>query len=673
MRKESTQTKKSADKKIPKKFYKPLSEKKFKSILRTSVSKNEKQLLEEAFVKNENGKLILKLPEQPEKQKKLSGLLNMIHKSRSGVKTFRLVILVILIGAPIIFTVFFLDKLAASKTESVLESLSGTDVTVEGLDVELLKARVSVDKLAFADLSDDMTDIWALDGIVIDGSWPALMVKRFVMDSVQAHISYKVPRSYPAVYPESGGNNNGVLKKQVDVIKSKGFEWFPTDDLPVESLKTIEKLKKEAETVYEDWEKSVKQEQKEITLLIEECKAFVEQPQPDSGDIAGWASYIKQGADLFQKTREKAKSLSKYEKKLKKSLSFTERSLKKSKRALENDLSKIEDILSLEPAILNRWLKASLETYLGPRASEIYSKIQLASDKAKSLKKSKEEKAEKEGRKKAARMKSGRIVPFPVKLPPRFTVKQLDLGGEGISVTGQNLGVDHDLAGSGSELDFLLDGAAGISGVIGGSLLIDGREGVSHFVDGIVTTSDWDWNITGFNTGLGDSGGPDRISGKIKTKSNFFIPGNNRKDFNISGNVLLDSWHSGSGNFAFINSTAPEMGFSCALSVKDGLPEIQAAMSSEYIKPWLKYLTSAFLPVGVSQAQEALRIKASENLSGLENTIQNWEEGKNILNSLEEALGMEANTLDKILEDASSSSSLENKFPDVFGKLKSLF
>ncbi|PIE04029.1 MAG: hypothetical protein CSA76_06420, partial [Spirochaetales bacterium] len=137
--------------KIPRKYRKSLTEKQFTALQNKLVSEAEKKLLEKSYTADERGRRVLTLPEKTEELKQLSSALQMVHKTRRGVRAGRLILVAVIVLVPVVFALFFLDSLAASQTEKILEKLTRTDVTVEGMDVSLLKARVYLDRLAFAD------------------------------------------------------------------------------------------------------------------------------------------------------------------------------------------------------------------------------------------------------------------------------------------------------------------------------------------------------------------------------------------------------------------------------------------------------------------------------------------------------------------------------------------
>ncbi len=651
--------------KIPRKYRKSLTEKQFTALQNKLVSEAEKKLLEKFYTADERGRRVLTLPEKTEELKQLSSALQMVHKTRRGVRAGRLILVAVIVLVPVVFALFFLDSLAASQTEKILEKLTRTDVTVEGMDVSLLKARVYLDRLAFADPADDMTDQWVLTNLDLDGSWRALIFRRFVVNNLQGTVAYRQPRNTPAVYPPRPEKKEALTGEKMQSMALKAFEWFPAEDLPVASLKVSENLRKESELLYREWEAAFRQEEKEINVLVERCRKFINKKQPDAQDIPGWVLYVKEGKDLLLDLNNKAGQVQSYESKINESLAFARRSMTDAEAALREDLKKIEDILALKPEVMNRWLQSALETYLGPRVSRIYTLVRETA--AKARKKNNSPAKPGRGSGEGKRMKSGRIVSFPVILPPRFSISHLDLGGEGISVKGTHVGIDHHLAGFGSHLEFLLDGAAGVPGRIGGEILVDERECAESFVQGRVEAAGWSW-------ALRPSDSADSVSGKMNVEAAFSVPSDDRESFQTQSSVFLENWQKGEGYFSFIDSSAPRLGFNCRVGMEDSVPEINVGIKREFIPSWLSFLTEAFLPAGAAQARDALKNNVQINLDEINGLMDSWDKGLGNLSSLDSSLEAVEKELQELLANSDAASHLPaGEIQSVIGGLKSLF
>ncbi len=635
---------------IPSKFTRPMPERKFRQLQSSAVSREEKNLLESCYKADGKGKWLLQLPEQEEALQKLSALLKIIHKSRRGLRLLRVLVVLVIVLAPVVFSLFFLDSLAARKTEALLEKLTQTDVTVENLDISLLKARADIGKLAFADPGNDMQDVWVFDNVVIDGSWKALAFRRFVADKLRAGISYRVARSTPARYPE-GRKSAGPPDTQKVLSKTlEAFEWFPVEDLPTASLAVAAKLRGEAEARYRQWNTDVRTEEEYVRTLVEKCRAFIAQPQPGSRDVAGWAAYIQQAKKLLDELNTISAKVERYGRRLEDSAAFTKGAVGEIQRAVESDLAKIEAMLTLDPQLLERWLTSAIEVYIGPRMSRLYSRGREVAARIGAMQspKKKKDKPKAEGR-----MKKGRVVYFPVIMPPRLSIRSFDMGGEGISVVGENVGIDHHLAGSGSHLQVVLDGAAGVPGRVEAAVSVDERDCADYFVQGNLAASGLPWNLAPTLSAVApDSGGESNISGRMTLESLFYVPEKTGRSVDVQGQARVESWKKGSGYFAFIDSSAPPLGFHYRLALEDAIPRVEVGIGREYVGSWLSFLAASFLPAGISQAQEALRDKARIDIGGLESLLEGWNSGKEQLLDMDESLDFAREELQKILKNA---------------------
>ncbi|MDF1569267.1 MAG: hypothetical protein P1P77_14705, partial [Spirochaetaceae bacterium] len=106
----------------------PVSQKKFNAMLKMLPDETERRLLWDAFPEGRNGNRVFSPQHDEKTNKKVRLILKKIQKARRGPRVFRILILLIIVGAPMVFSIVFLDSLASRYTETALERFSGTDV-----------------------------------------------------------------------------------------------------------------------------------------------------------------------------------------------------------------------------------------------------------------------------------------------------------------------------------------------------------------------------------------------------------------------------------------------------------------------------------------------------------------------------------------------------------------
>jgi len=615
----------------------PLSRRKYRAALETLSNRTELSLLESVFSLGEDGKYHYQDPPDREIAESAASLLKRIHRNKSDLHMLRIIFLVVIIGLPILFNMLFLDKLAARRLERFLEALSGTDVTVEGLDIAPLAARINLDRLGFASKTDPMLDRWQMQDAVGDVSWGSLFSRRLVFEELSGRGLIDVARETPAIYPIAEARIKPSRRK---FDSFSGTDWIPSAVVPDESVRLVRSLRETYETEYEKWASRI---EKDIDLsmnLGERMKSLISESPPETADA--WIARIEEGREVAEEMNSTMRSLSTYKRDLDAAFRNAMGAFERARAAVERDLDLIERTSKLDSGILNTWLQSFIDELAGPRFGEIYR--QAASNAALSDFLSLQREQDKAKRKKKGRMKRGRIVQFPVRLPPRFSIETLNIAGEGLRIVGENIGVDHDLAGAPSHFLVEFDELSKLDTLVA-DITVDGRRGADRVMLGRVDFSGWDWLIN-YEDGSGAKGSIGGLFGVNTTLSAVRTPELNLK---MTGLARLTDWKelSTEGFLSFVRETSPPLGFQFEAQLNEKKSEFKVSVLREYLQDWIDML----LLEGKERARQLLLDKLGADLENFDSLLVDWSEQGELLNEALEQLASQSSDLKRIITE----------------------
>jgi len=606
---------------IPSRFRRRLSRRRYRSIRRMLSSRTELSLLESVFSLGADGKYHYQSTLDRETVESVAALLKRVH--RNGFHTFRIILLAVIICLPILFNIFFLDKLAARQLEIFLESLSKTDVTVEGLDIAPLMGQISLKHLGFASKSDPMVDTWQMQDAVADISWGALSFRRLIFKELRGTGVINAARHTSAVYPstEAGPSEEGIRR-------FSGTDWMPDEVIPDETVKLVQSLKEDYETEYLAWASKVEEDIAFARSLGERVELLVTEAMPESVD--DWIARVEEGRTVAVEISSVMTLLNGYKRDFDAAFTNAENAFERAGRAVEKDLASIEG--SLNEASLNLWLQSVIDELVGPRFSDVYRQAAPALADLRSSRQRQEK-----GKK---RMKQGRVVRFPVRLPPRFSIEILSIGGENVYISGENIGIDHDLAGAPSHFLIEFDELGSLD-ALAADITIDGRTGADNVFLGSVDFDDLDWLIDYEDS----SGAKNSIGGLIGAKTTLSFVQTPEPSLKIAGLARLTDWKGlgGGGFFSLVQEYSPPLGFRFETQFSEKNADFKVSVLEEYIRNWVDLLSDTLL----LEIREKALSRVGVDLEDFDAFLVDWSDKGEILNLTLEQLAAQSDYLKK--------------------------
>jgi hypothetical protein len=648
--------KKNKTKKIPRYFRKALKEKRIRSISRMLTDSSERELFLSSFPAEEDGKCRYRKPGNRKSEEKIAGILKKLRKARTGPRSIRLGVLSLLILLPVLFNLIFLDRMAAGFLEEKLEKISGTDVTVSNLDIQALKGRFLLGKLAFASERDSRTDSWVFEHLKSDISWTSLFYRRLLIDELSAGILRDVPRDTEAVYPRDSREEGAEAEKGESSgtrFQIPDFNSLSGELIPDETLQLLENLKVSAEEDQKYWETRIEKDSEDISRLSGEISSFLEKPLPGKSDIQGWTSRIEEGRRLSAEVSSERNLIDDYSSDLDAAVRETRKALERGRAAVDADLNKVKGNFSVTG--LDKWAETLIISAAGPKAGRYYRKISDLVLRLRASGSGGADREKKETETTGKRINRGRIVPFPVALPPRFSIRTLELDGAGIRVNGRNIGIDHDLAGSPSELEVDWENR------VSAELCIDGRTGAEKLVEGNARVKGFEWPA-----------GEDIPGGIIGSDFSFSVESFTEEadGVEVQGQAVLSGWTSVNGPLSFISSSSPPLSFFFSYAYEDGESDVNIRIDSESLDSWKDVIQHYLISEGGNKASEMLPPEAAENIEALETVLENWDENENLLSGLSGVLDSRQSELDSMIDEWTKGASANLPVPKAADLLK---
>ena len=655
--------------KIPRKYRGALSPRRYDRLRRALVDESERNLLDSASLVDERGFRVFQAQEDEKQNIQIRTLLKKIHKVRSGPRTMRIIFLAILLGLPLIFNLFFLDRLAARLTETSLEAITRTDVGLLGYNVQPLKSRLDIRELSFASLSDPMKDALVFTELSFDLSWKAFFHRRIGIDNLRGNVAANRVRLTAATYP--GKTAEGKVEPMIlpDITDVLGML---APHIPRETISSIESLTRSTEETYEEWSIGLEESFREGERLLMDIDTFIKEVNPDNGEVQYWVERVESARALIIQVQSLEAVLTEYQTRMDNAVDDAQEAIREIETSISADLARIQSSLSFDAAMLNRLVEQALSVVGGPKLQRNFRQIKGMMTRLNAINNSRYVKIWRDRRDKSAReaprrMSQGRIVPFPVALPPRFTIRNMRLTGFGVKILGTNLGIDHELAGAPSVLDIsYIDESTPRKIAI--NVSIDGRRSAPHLVFGSVSADYWPWELSTVDKS--------KIGATLSCAADFITGTSDHAELAFDGHLLIEEWQGATLPFMPPSSDFPPLGIGFSMAIGEGSHELGVVLDTSTINSWVRVVSEYHLRAYLDSDRPQIPDELEEHLSELEGLMNDWEERGYALDSLQSELLLSEEVLKRSIEDWAKKAAADLPLPNaegIFEDIKSFF
>ena len=426
-------------KKIPKLFRKKYSPKKFrKKILKRIHIPKDREMVETLFLPDEKGNLQIREEIPEDSRNKLEGLAKSIKKNKGMVSTWKAAILVVLLGAAVIFNLFYKDKAIKSLLEMSMEKVFKAESTIENPQLSLLKGIFSYDSLQIADSGNLSRNLIETGSAVFRLNIAELTRKRIHIEETSLRDfqwDTKREKSAGDTQEKQRSDTEGNDSEKQDLMETLALTPEEMDyqallDSQKENLKSLNLINqgnKEVEEFQERWTQRFEDTKAEIQALREDVEIL------KSLDVQGVKS-IEEGRDMLnqinsfyptiEETTDSLKTMRQEFLDEKDHLTGLYGEIQSS---IESDIDYLKNLLDFSGGDVKSLASGTAEKYIRKRWNDYYEKGMKALEiyeRFQSTRTAGEEDTEK----KAIR-RNGRIIPFPSPDLPTILIKQISLSG----------------------------------------------------------------------------------------------------------------------------------------------------------------------------------------------------------------------------------------------------
>lgn len=186
---------------------KPYPEKQFKKrIVGGLYLPQDREFIRKCFAVDDHGSYRLRADLDAPSRKRANALAKQIRKNRGSLKTGRVVALLLLVAAIVLFNLVFKNSLLTRAGEQALESTFEARAEIRGLDLQLLRGTLRLESVSVADRDRPFRNLFEIGPAVIDISILELLKGNFVAHTLSVrNIRWNTQRvdsgSLPGVGP----------------------------------------------------------------------------------------------------------------------------------------------------------------------------------------------------------------------------------------------------------------------------------------------------------------------------------------------------------------------------------------------------------------------------------------------------------------------------------------
>ena len=422
---------------VPKVFLKKYSSKRLNSkILNKIHIPKDRQMVSDLYTEKDNGKMGLKENISPETLAKLKILAKSIKKNKGFVTTWKVAIVLILVGLILSFNLFFKDNLIKRTTESGLEFVFDADVELVKPHLSLFSGIMTFEALIIANSDKPMYNLLETGQAQLQISIVELIRKKVCIERMSLeNVKWNTPRTIDGSLSTA---EQSERKQSVDKIEgyldflslnSEDFDYNLLLEQQMENLVTLAMIENSNEII-EDFNsrwisilEKKEEDNKILSAKVEKIKAL---NLKNISTIEQAQLMVQQIEELYSEVealKGELKSLSDDYEGEKENLGLMENSITS---AIEEDLSYLLGLLDFSVVDLRAFSADIAENYIrnrwnkyyeyGLKALNIYNRLRSID---------KRESVEKTG----LSRDSGRNISFPSPDNPKFLIEHFLISG----------------------------------------------------------------------------------------------------------------------------------------------------------------------------------------------------------------------------------------------------
>ncbi|AEJ20104.1 TIGR03545 family protein [Gracilinema caldarium] len=437
--------------KIPSLFKKPLKEKVFQhKVLKKIYIKADVDFINQLFFKNENGYYQLKDTISQADANRLKKIADAVKKNKGVIDPVRIGILLFLLGTVVVFSLFFKNSLAKTMIERGLESIFNAKVEAQGVQVGLVKAHISLNRLVIASDTEPFKNLVEFGKTEVRLLTSELFRGKIIIQNIECqNIQWGTDRK-----------TDGRLKKRTDSSIPKqpkdnklvqnllDFSNIPVERIIEEqtanlkSLQLYNDLNTEIEKSKLKWETTLQESKNDIEVVknnIDEVKKINVASIKSFNEAQ--EAYNKVNA-LYPMVQDLQVKTSQINKDITAEYKNIELKSKEAKDSITKDIDYLKSFLNFSNGKTTGIVGQIVSAYLEEKLGKLYVYAMKGLELSKNIKTNKDEKKVK----KVEPQRKGYSVYFPTKNYPRLLIENIGFSTKDSKTKVSNIGWIKDIS-----------------------------------------------------------------------------------------------------------------------------------------------------------------------------------------------------------------------------------
>ncbi len=354
----------------------------------------------------------------------------------------KLVVFIILLGAIVVFNLFFKDALIERGFESALESIFKARSDVKGLSFKLLKARIHFDYLEIADRDEPFKNLLELGSTEVDLKLSELLKRKVVIENIQCHeIKWNTDRASSGRLESEKGEDQpeeGVKIKEekpegaVKSLLSASLVHFDAERLieeqksKLQSLNKINSINESLTQSTERWSETLEDLDKDLNKASEGISKIKRIDFSSVKNIDDAKRDYERIEKLLPLVKDLTNDADRINRDIQKDLNTLDREIKEVSELIDRDYDYLKTLIRIPEGGVKGSVSLLVHEYLEKKLGRIYSYALKAKHYASRMREDSKEK------KRSPRRRAGYDVPFPTTVYPKFLLENLEfsLGGK---------------------------------------------------------------------------------------------------------------------------------------------------------------------------------------------------------------------------------------------------
>jgi len=422
-----------ANNKLPKAFRKPLDSKQYqRRIIGKIYLKPDRDFLQQITTANDEGRIVLARELDDTERRRLKALVKQAKKNKGAVSRGKLILLLIVVGLTVAFSLIFKNVLVERNAERLLEAVFVAESDFNGLRFRPLQGSITFDQLTVADRDAPMTNLFEMGTGRFDLNLWQLASGHVVIENITvSELAFGTPRERSGALPLSqrpvraDEQEDSSLIEQIirpDVIGLPtviNAEAFLQQN--IEALETpdhVEQVVEQSESFVAESQATMQRLSDRATDTFERVDRFAGRDFRDIDDVEEARRFLEEANTVYREATALRQEIEAEYRKIETSVGQISTDTRALSSTVEADFERLVALLPDVPDSGGELIARIAEPYLRDALGNWYGRIEAARDylgRVAQIRESEEE---------TGVQRVGRIVTFPSVQYPTFLLEE---------------------------------------------------------------------------------------------------------------------------------------------------------------------------------------------------------------------------------------------------------